>query len=586
MKQRIPLLLILTLALLLAGCQAIPGLSQPGGLSVTVEADRRTQTLTVPDGLSVIDVLKQAGITPGDLDRVNPPTYSRVTDGMTITVVRVTQQIIQEQESVPFQSRTVPNDGLPAGKTRMLQAGVNGLASITYRVTYENGVEMSRSEINRVLITPPQDEVVMVGSQGELPTVTVNGTVVYMSSGNAWIIRQNSANRRPLTSDGGLDGKVFDLSADGKRLLFTLGPVQQTSAGEENTPVPTPTPRPDQPFNTLWVIWDTTDLNSQPVRLDLQNVLYAAWLPGAERTIVFSTAEPRPSFPGWQANNDLWRAQISANGGVVQRTQLLEELSGGIYGWFGTAFAFSPDGVALAWAQPDAVGALVPQYTPPEGPTPTPTPKPTPTSAAGLGPTPFPTEALPFELPTFYTRRILASFAPWNAYDFVWRPGLSWSPDGTLVATTTHGAPLGSESPEDSPVFDVTIFQAEGGYSVNAVAQAGMWADPQYSPGAAPDGTPLDVHIAYLQALDPLDSVQGRYQLAIMDRDGSNSQVIFPAPDKPGLLPQNIAWSPDGRQIALVDPGPEGNLMLVDVVTGLAQQLTTDLQSSNPRWAP
>ncbi len=568
MSKRSPffaLLVLLTLTLLSTGCRAV---TQPDeGITVTVVADGTTQVMVVEEDLTVSDVLRRAGISLSELDRVNPPGHSRVTDGMTITVVRVVEEIVTAQESVPFQSRTVPNEGLSPGETRLLQAGVNGTAEITYRITYEDGVEVARSEIRRVLIAPPQDEVVMVGSQSELPTITVNGTLAYISAGNAWIIRQNSANRRPLTLDGGLDGRVFELSADGRQLLFT-----RTDSGSA-----TVTPQEgqgDEPFNSLWVILDTSDVESQPIRLDLENILFGAWVPGTERTIVYSTAEPRPGFPGWQANNDLWRAQISANGGLTQRKQLLEASGGGIYGWYGTAFAFSPDGVTLAWAQPDAAGVLIPG----EGEQANPAND----GEANAEETAVP----PGGLPDAYTRRTLISYVPWNAYDFVWVPSPNWSPDGNLIAITTHGAPLGSELPEDSPVFSLTLLPKSGDYSVNLIEQAGMWAEPRYSPASLPDGTPLEVSLAYLQALQPLDSVYGRYRLVIMDRDGSNARSVFPAEGQPGLLPQPYAWSPDGRQIALVNPGPEGNLALVDVVTGLAQQVTADGQSSNPRWSP
>lgn len=557
------------ITLLLALLATLPILSacQPpheGQMTVTLVADGTTRVLTVEGQPTVSDVLRQADITLGELDRLNPPSYSRVRDGMTITIVRVTEEMVTVQETVPFSSRTLPSDGLPAGETRLLQAGINGTAEVTYRVTYEDGKEVARAEVRRVVITPPQEEVILIGSRGELPTITVVGTLVYLSGGNAWVMRQNSANRRPLTTDGGLDGRVFELSEDGRRLLFTRAVVEDTEGA----------------FNRLWAIFDVTDVESQPIPLDVENVLFAAWVPGTQRTILYSTAEPRESYPGWQANNDLWRGYIDPQGRVVQRAQLLEPSSGGTYGFFGTGFAFAPDGVTLAWTQPDAVGVLIPEYAlpaPPLGPR-TPTPEPT--------PTPFEPDIPTERLPIAYIRRTLAEFTPWNAYDFVWRPGVSWSPDGNLIATTIHGVPLGSESPEDSPVFHLTILPVQGGYSINLVDQAGMWAEPRYSPAVAPDGTPLEVQLAYLQAIQPLESVYGRYRLVVMDRDGSNRRLVYPPENQPGLLPQLFAWSPDGRQIALVDPGPEGNLFLVDVSTGLAQQITTDGLSSSPRWGP
>jgi Tol biopolymer transport system component len=114
-----------------------------------------------------------------------------------------------------------------------------------------------------------------------------------------------------------------------------------------------------------------------------------------------------------------------------------------------------------------------------------------------------------------------------------------------------------------------------------------MWGLAQYSPQQAGESED-EIAIAYLKADDPLDSVVSRYRLAVMDRDGSNSRIIFPSQDKQGIAPKDLdyrgfVWSPDARQIALVY---QGNLYLIDVVTGLEQQLTRDGLATNPRWTP
>lgn len=527
-------LITLTTLLLLAACTTAP----EEAYTVTVTADGASSVLVLEDDVTVSDVLGRAGIALGELDRVNPPGFSRISEGLTITVVRVREETVIEDVVIPFERRTTRNDGLTAGETRLLQAGVNGIAEVTYRIIYENAVEIARSEIRRIVITEPQDELVMVGSQGELPSVTVDGSLFYLSGGNAWVIRQNSANRRPLTVDGRLDGRVFAVAPDG-RALFT-----QTCEDAD----------PDEGLcNTLWAAFDTASQEIESIELDVQNVLYADWAPGWERMIVYSTAEPRPGFPGWQANNDLWRAQISANGAAVRREELLEPSGGGIYGWYGTVFAFSPDGITLAWAQPDAVGVLGPPITGDEDATPTPPPSDIP------------------PLPTDYERRTLLRFGPANAYDFVWVPSVTWSPDGSLIATTVHGAPMGAESMEDSPVFDLVIADAAGAYTVPLVGQAGMWSAAQFS----------GEQIAYLQAIDPLNSVASRYRLVIADRDGSNAQTVYPPETLPGLRAQAVAWSPDGGRIALVH---QGDLYILDITTGLTQQLSGDGLSSAPVW--
>jgi hypothetical protein len=67
-----------------------------------------------------------------------------------------------------------------------------------------------------------------------------------------------------------------------------------------------------------------------------------------------------------------------------------------------------------------------------------------------------------------------------------------------------------------------------------------------------------------------------------MDRDGSNKRRLFPPEGLIGLIAPSVAWSPAGDAL-LVEY--EGNLFKIDVGTGELEQLTSDGQSSHPRWA-
>jgi hypothetical protein len=321
------------------------------------------------------------------------------------------------------------------------------------------------------------------------------------------------------------------------------------------------------------VIQDTSNPNATAIPLALDNILWADWVPDSLSLIVYSTAEPRSGFPGWQANNDLWIAQIGETGEIIREQQLLEASGGGIYGWYGTFFNFAPDGRTLVWRQPDAVGLLQEIF-----PAATDEATPTPTVSASL------VEELEehrlFLLEGF-SRTPEIQFAPRNAYDFVWIPDASWSPDGEFVVTTTHGPPLGAESAEDSPVYNLTIFPRDGAYQIELISNVGMWALPAFSP--IPDPVTGDIRLAYLQAEDPLNSVVSSYRLIIRDIDGSNARTLFPEEDDLGLTANLFAWSPDGLQIAVTY---QGNIYIIDTLNGLAQQVTGDGQSSIPRWVP
>jgi hypothetical protein len=158
-----------------------------------------------------------------------------------------------------------------------------------------------------------------------------------------------------------------------------------------------------------------------------------------------------------------------------------------------------------------------------------------------------------------------------------------------LIASTVHGAPLGNEPPETSPVFDLAITNAENTFTATVKNAVGMWSAPKFSPEVSDSRSDFPKgYIAYLQAREPYNSVNGEYELVIADRDGSNERVIFPMASQAGiqtsdfgLSATDFAWSPDARFIAIVY---NGNLWIVDVQSTVSYQVTFDGGSSNPVW--
>ncbi|MBI3360093.1 MAG: G5 domain-containing protein [Chloroflexi bacterium] len=524
----------LALALSLSACA--PNATRAGPVNVSITADGQTQTVTTA-GPTVREALAQAAIALGKDDKIMPPEFTAVGEGLAIKVIRVTEKLDVEQTVLPFERQTVKNEGLPEGETRLLQIGVNGVQETTYRTVYEDGVQVSRSVVRQHVVVDPVPEIVMIGSQASFVAVPVAGNLVYLSAGNAWVMRGTSGSRRPLTVSGDLDGRVFATTGDGALLLFTRV-ISYTQA----TPA----------FNSLWIINARTE-GAKPVDVKIGNVLWAAWSPrlpdkpgdpNASYTFAFSTAEPRPTAPGWQANNDLLLADVDASAAVHGSRRLMGSSSGGVYGWWGTTFAWAPGGAALAYSQADSVGVV------------------------GLTDVVTP------------TLKPLTTFPVFQTYsDWVWTPTVAWSPDGRFVYTVAHSAPVAFEKPEDSPAFDVTAVASDGAYASPLAAQSGMWAAPMPAPAAEASGV---YRVAYLQAITPLQSVNIRYYLAVMDRDGSNARRLFPPEGEIGLNPQTVAWSPDAKAIAVIR---SGNLWIVDLTTGGAQQLTADGQASNPVWS-
>jgi hypothetical protein len=507
----------------LLGSCASPHVRAPD-VTVSVIADSERQDLQIAPGTTVANVLAQAGITLGPLDRVTPPLYSLIADGATVRVIRVRESFEVEQVEIPFQRQIVRNEALPPDETRLVQAGEEGLQEITYRILSEDGVETSRTPLRTTLLKEPVPEILMIGATSSFQTVSIKGALVYIDGGNAWILTQDSSNRFPLVASGDLDSRIFALSPDGQWLLYSR---------EDETRV-----------NALFVT--ATFGGDQPFPLSVFNVIhFADWSPSEKRTIAFSTVEPVSAAPGWQAKNNLQLISFDEKKNLSEVKTLLAPNTEGSYSWWGTKFAWSPDGTRLAYVRPDEIGWIA--------------------NTGGI-------------------RHPLLTFTPFRTQaDWIWLPSIRWSPDGAFIITVRHGLPVGQESPEDSPVFDLVAVPAGGGAPIALFERTGMFAYP--APGPTVNRSyEQGYNVAFLQAIRPLESERSKYQLMIADRDGSNLRSVFPPESEPGLSPGEAGeakWSPDGKQLALIYAG---NLWIIDLATGEGQQLTGDGQVTMIDW--
>jgi len=509
---------VIGIAVLILAGTALAACSSPQAVLVAIAADGAERTLTTT-AATVNEVLKEAGISLSPLDRISPPSWTEITPGMRIVVVRVTEKLIAEPQPIPYSRKIIHDEALPAGESRLIQSGEEGVEEFTYRIIYEDGIEISRALIKRTTTIAPVEEILVVGSKGSLPPVDIQGTLAYLSNGNAWVMRDNNSGRRPLTSEGDLDGHVFSLAPDGRRLLFSRGSAESDSAA----------------FNSLWTI-TTTVKGETPSALSIENVLWAEWSPKGD-AIAYATGERAAGVLGWKANNDLWIARAPE----FTPTQVLTPTANIYYPWWGTTYAWSPDGKSLAYANAGEVGLVDLE----EG-----------------------------------TRRSLVQFPPFDSQSaWVWVPAVSWSPDSLFIATVVHGH-AGLGIPEESPLFDLWILSADGSMVIPAVRDVGMWAAPAWSAEGESGGT--GSRILFGIAENPSLSQLSLYELHVMDRDGSNRRKIFPQTGQRGVETVDVVWSPAAGAVALVF---QGDLYVLDPDSGRLQQLTADGNSSRPRWA-
>lgn len=513
--------LLLFLVLLFAACAP-----SPKRVVILVDGDRR---VVETQGVTVQDVLNEQSIALGDDDRVDPPLFAEVARSATITVTRVQIKTEIDPQPIPFTRQLVRDESYPQDQMRVVQLGANGTVQITYTITLENGQETARLETGRKIIRQPKDEIMAIGTQGSLPAISLTGSIVYLASGNAWVMRHSSLEKRPLTSTGDLDGRVFSFSADGRYLLFSR-------AADPNS----------NGLNTLWLI-DTLVLGETPRALPVNDVLYAQLSPDAY-SIAYSTGEKTPGAPGWKAHNDLLVASLAVSDTTPLKTPqaIWNSSMPAPFSWWGTNFAWASDGHAIAYAFANEIGFIDLS-----------------SRATAENSTP---------------RSALKDFAPFRTRaDWVWIPQIAWSPDSRFIVGAVH-APLGNPRvATDDPAFEVWALARDGSVNAPLAKQTGMWTAPVWSPPNARG----ESQIAFGISLAPSDSERSRYALDVMDRDGGNNKQVFPISGEDGLTVVQVAWSPDARQLIAVR---DGDLWLYDLASARWSQLTANGASSLPRW--
>jgi len=519
-------LLAVILSTLLIGCVT----AQPAGeetITVWIEEQGKQSEVTLPLGATVQNALDEIDMQIGVLDKVSPPTFTTLTDGERIQVVRVREVFENEEVIIAFQSQIVRNESLPEGQRRLIQAGENGIRQITYRQIFEDDVPGPRTVFRSTVIKEAKPEILMVGVQAPFAPISFPGTIVYLTAGNAWVMENTTGERRPVVNTGDLDGRVFRLSQDGEWLLYT-----RSVNGDES-----------EVINALWAVNLHAD-NVQPIDLKVNNIVhYADWVPGRNLTVAYSTVEPRSTAPGWQANNDLYTITINRSGTVQKPQELIGINFGGIYGWWGTDFAWSPDGAMLAYARPDSVGLV--------------------------------------DLDEQEFVQIKEIIPLQTRSDWAWVPSIIWSPDSSAIYTVAHVPLSGLASDESSPLFDVCAVMIDSKRSVCMVPKTGMFAYPSPSRYRS-DGNYL---VAYLQAIFPEKSETSRYRLMLMDQDGSDRRMIFPPEGSTGLEPQKVVWGPVNEDnLSWLGVIYQGNLWLINADTNLAQQITGDASIAKIDW--
>lgn len=103
----------------------------------------------------------------------------------------ITEKVVTEQVEIPYETVTKNSAGTSTDTTnKVLQQGKNGLKEVTYKIKYQNDVEIEKTQLSEKVITEPVNKIVQVNkvtsrsgtttrAAAATAATTTSGTQVY-----------------------------------------------------------------------------------------------------------------------------------------------------------------------------------------------------------------------------------------------------------------------------------------------------------------------------------------------------------------------------------------------------------------------
>lgn len=114
---------------------------------------------------TVGDMLDEKNIKLAANDVVEPGKAALMTAGMTVKLYRNGIQTVTTEEEVAFETEKVKDANRPAGYKEVKTPGIAGKRTVTYEINMQNGIEVSRKELNSVTTIQPVKQVEVVGAR-------------------------------------------------------------------------------------------------------------------------------------------------------------------------------------------------------------------------------------------------------------------------------------------------------------------------------------------------------------------------------------------------------------------------------------
>lgn len=127
---------------------------------------------------TIAELLDEKGITVDDDDEVAPAKETPLTTEIKeVSVARIEVKEESGEREVPFEQEQKENSEVDEGTTQVTTAGVNGKVSFIDRVTYRDGAEIARENIQNTVLVEPVKEITEIGTKKASSSRSSSGTI-------------------------------------------------------------------------------------------------------------------------------------------------------------------------------------------------------------------------------------------------------------------------------------------------------------------------------------------------------------------------------------------------------------------------
>lgn len=131
---------------------------------INVFADGK-ETVVMTSNDTVKEALEKSFVGLGPNDRIEgAKPDDKVCKDMNVKVVRIRQEIVSQNEIIPYDIERKANQSMDQGLEKVISKGKNGVCEKTYIVSYEDDKEIKRQLLTKTVISEPEEEKVEYGT--------------------------------------------------------------------------------------------------------------------------------------------------------------------------------------------------------------------------------------------------------------------------------------------------------------------------------------------------------------------------------------------------------------------------------------